>query len=87
MKTRREQWLCYSGNRDETKQDKLGDGPGSLIRLPFGVHRKDGNRYGFVHPSGKRIRSSVQEQIQLLSQPQTVSEAAFDEFWRPVNDN
>jgi hypothetical protein len=64
------------------KQDKLVDGPGSLIRLPFGVHRKDGNRYGFVTPSGESIRASVQEQIDLLSHPQTVSEAAFDEFWR-----
>ena len=28
------------------KQDELGDGPGSLIRLPFGVHRKQRNNCG-----------------------------------------
>jgi hypothetical protein len=27
------------------KQDQLADGPGSLIRLPFGVHRLTGRGY------------------------------------------
>jgi hypothetical protein len=30
------------------KQEQLSDGPGSLIRVPFGIHRKSGQRYGFV---------------------------------------
>lgn len=64
------------------KQDKLGDGPGSLIRLPFGVHRKDGNRYGFVDPSGSKTLSSIEEQIPILCHPRTISESAFDTFWR-----
>jgi hypothetical protein len=63
------------------KQDTLGDGPGSLIRLPFGVHRKDGNRYGFVHPSGEKLAPLLRDQIPLFYNPQTVSEVAFDEFW------
>lgn len=62
------------------KQDALQDGPGSLIRLPFGVHRKDGNRYGFVHPSGRKLSPLLQEQMPLLFAPQTVSMAAFDTF-------
>lgn len=64
------------------KQDVLGEGPGSLIRLPFGIHRKDGNRYGFVHPSGEKLAPLLRDQIPLFYSPQTVSEAAFDEFWR-----
>jgi len=34
------------------KQDELTTGPGSLIRLPFGIHRKSGRRYSFIHPMG-----------------------------------
>jgi len=64
------------------KQDQLQSGPGSLIRLPFGIHRKDGNRYGFVHPTGEKIAPLLRDQIPLFITPQTVSEAAFDEFWR-----
>jgi hypothetical protein len=30
------------------KQEKLNQGPGSLIRVPFGIHRKTGLRYEFV---------------------------------------
>jgi hypothetical protein len=64
------------------KQDKLKDGPGSLIRLPFGIHRKAGKRYGFVYPSGKKITPLLRDQIPMLYRPQTVSERAFDEFWQ-----
>lgn len=38
------------------KQDELTDGPGSLIRLPFGIHRKTGGRYGFYLPDGTALR-------------------------------
>lgn len=64
------------------KQDKLKDGPGSLIRLPFGVHRKDGKRYGFVHPSGNKLAPLLRDQIPLFVKPQTMSEAVFDEYWQ-----
>jgi hypothetical protein len=62
------------------KQDALQDGPGSLVRLPFGVHRKDGNRYGFVLPSGEPIAPALREQIPVLFNPQTVPAVAFIEF-------
>jgi hypothetical protein len=62
------------------KQDALRNGPGSLIRLPFGVHRKDGNRYGFVRPSGEPIAPALREQIPMLFNPQTVPAVAFIEF-------
>jgi len=64
------------------KQDVLGDGPGSLIRLPFGIHRKDGKRYGFIHPCGKKLAPLLRDVIPMFYNPQTVPEAAFDSFWR-----
>jgi hypothetical protein len=62
------------------KQDRLGEGPGSLIRLPFGVHRLAGRRYGFITPDGENLAPTIREQIQVFSALQTVPEAAFEEF-------
>lgn len=62
------------------KQEKLGEGPGSLIRLPFGIHRKDGQRYGFVTPQGVPLAKTFAEQIQILANPRTVEKTALDEF-------
>jgi hypothetical protein len=62
------------------KQDRLGEGPGSLIRMPFGVHRLTGRRYGFITPDGEHLGPTIREQIQVFSAPQTVPEAAFEEF-------
>ena len=64
------------------KQDRLKTGPGSLIRLPFGVHRKDGKRYGFVHPRGCKLTPLLRDQIPLFRNPKTVSKATFAEFWQ-----
>ncbi|MCK5428088.1 MAG: hypothetical protein KAI94_01380, partial [Anaerolineales bacterium] len=62
------------------KQDQLGNGPGSLIRLPFGIHRRDGRRYGFINLEGQPLAPTLADQIQLLSAPQTVPEIAFDTY-------
>ena len=62
------------------KQDKLEDGPGSLIRLPFGVHRKTGLRYGFILPNGKPLADSLAEQIRVLANPLHVPQAALERF-------
>jgi hypothetical protein len=59
------------------KQEVLRDGPGSLIRLPFGIHRRSGRRYGFVTPTGAALAPSVRQQLAALKTPETVSEAAF----------
>ena len=67
------------------KQDRLKDGPGSLIRLPFGVHRKTGQRYGFITPDGQPLAPTLSEQIRLLSAPQTVPMSFFEEC-RSVNE-
>ena len=62
------------------KQDQLGEGPGSLIRMPFGLHRLTGRRYGFLTPNGEHLAPTIREQIQVFSAPQTVPEAVFEAF-------
>jgi hypothetical protein len=59
------------------KQDRLRSGPGSLVRLPFGIHRRSGKRYGFITLSGRPLANTLSEQIQALGESQTVSESAF----------
>ena len=54
------------------KQEKLAAGPGSLVRLPFGIHKKSGRRYGFVNHDGLDLAPSLVEQIMILSSPKTV---------------
>ena len=60
------------------KQDKLVSGSGSLIRMPFGIHKLSGERYGFYYPDGSPIAPTLGEQIHMLSAPQTVPDAAFE---------
>jgi hypothetical protein len=59
------------------KQDKLVEGPGSLIRMPFGIHRRVGRRYGFYNHEGQPLAPTIREQIEVLSDPEKVSEALF----------
>lgn len=54
------------------KQDQARNGPGSLIRLPFGIHRKTGRRYGFLTPTLQPLPMSPKEQLRLLADPETV---------------
>jgi hypothetical protein len=58
------------------KQDGLADGPGSLIWMPFGVHRLTGRCYGFYTADGAPLAPTLREQIQALKTPETVPEAA-----------
>jgi hypothetical protein len=62
------------------KQNQLNDGPGSLVRFPFGIHRKTGERYGFYGPDGKSLASSYLEQARLLSTPETVTKALLEAY-------
>jgi hypothetical protein len=62
------------------KQNQLGNGPGSLIRLPFGIHKRDGRRYGFINLEGQQLAPTLTDQIQMLSVPGTVPEKIFDDF-------
>ncbi|MCB9423175.1 MAG: hypothetical protein H6667_25480 [Ardenticatenaceae bacterium] len=60
------------------KQDELDDGPGSLIRLPFGVHRKSGQRYGFMTPEGNPLAPTLRQQVQVLGRAETVPIRFFE---------
>jgi len=65
------------------KQDELADGPGSLIRMPFGVHRLTGRRYGFYTADGVPLAPTLREQICALGTPETIPEPAFEAFVPP----
>jgi hypothetical protein len=67
------------------KQEVLRDGPGSLIRLPFGIHRRSGRRYGFITPTGAALAPTVRQQLAALKNPETVSEAAFSAYQSRVD--
>jgi len=62
------------------KQDVLRHGPGSQIRLPFGIHQKSKKRYGFYYPTGQPVAATLREQLHLLAQPETVDTWSFDYF-------
>ena len=62
------------------KQERLTHGPGSLIRMPFGVHRAARCRYGFRSSYGLLLGSTVREQISALKSPETVPQAAFEAY-------
>lgn len=52
------------------KQERLSSGPGSLVRLPLGIHRKSGRRYHFVTAQGRALAATIRSQVSLLSQPE-----------------
>lgn len=62
------------------KQDELAGGPGSLIRMPFGVHRVTGRRYGFYTPDGAPLAPTIRQQIYVLAAPEVVPEIAFESY-------
>ena len=62
------------------KQDRLRSGPGSLIRLPFGIHRRANRRYGFVTYDGEPLAKALREQLQLLSSPGIVPDPVWEQF-------
>lgn len=55
------------------KQDQLKTGPGSLVRLPLGVHRKSSKRYPFIQLDGTPLAPTIREQVALLGNPHRVS--------------
>jgi hypothetical protein len=69
------------------KQSHLKSGPGSLIRLPFGIHKKSGRRYGFYLPDGRLLAPTLREQVHALEAPETVSKALFAHYWDYVPDS
>lgn len=66
------------------KQGRLQTGPGSLIRLPFGIHKKSGRRYGFYTPAGEPLAPTIRDQLQVLKKPETVPGRLFDHYAKYV---
>jgi len=62
------------------KQDILSTGPGSLVRLPLGVHRKDGFRYYFLNRRGQPLAPTIRQQVDLLGAPDRVPEEFITEI-------
>jgi len=60
------------------RQDRLVTGPGSLVRLPFGVHRKSHHIYHFIAPDGQTLAPTIRDQIHLLASPFIVSQAFIE---------
>lgn len=60
------------------KQDVLGDGAGSFVRLPLGVHQKTGQVYHFIDAEGKPLAPTIREQLAVLGQPNRVSQEFVD---------
>lgn len=77
-------YFQVSGIELYPKQELLTTGPGSLIRLPFGIHRRTGRRYGFYHPNSTPIAPTIPEQIHVLSAPQVISDEVLEFFMRYV---
>jgi hypothetical protein len=62
------------------KQDKLRTGPGSLVRLPLGVHRKNSRRYFFISSSDTSIIPNIDHQLHMLSTPERVARSVLTSF-------
>lgn len=60
------------------KQDALITGPGSLMRLPLGIHRVTGKRYSFKTVDGKPLAPTIREQIAVLAHPDVVPQTFLD---------
>ena len=62
------------------KQDVLMTGTGSLVRLPFGIHRKTGKRYTFITSLGEPLAPTIRQQIALLAAPVLVQQTFIDQL-------
>ena len=55
------------------KQDELRTGPGSLVRLPLGIHQKSQKRYAFITPEGELLAPTARAQLAILAWPERVA--------------
>jgi hypothetical protein len=66
------------------KQDAVTSGPGSLIRLPFGIHRRTGERYPFLTSTAEPLAGDLAGQIRLLSNPKMLHPEVVRHFCKAV---
>ncbi|MFC2054777.1 CHC2 zinc finger domain-containing protein [Chloroflexota bacterium] len=62
------------------KQDKVKRGPGSLIRMPFGIHKISRRRYNFYCPDGLPLVNPIKQQIHALSAPKIVPNEVLETY-------
>ena len=62
------------------KQDRLCGGPGSLVKLPFGIHKRSGHRYPFIYRDGSWLAPTVREHIEVLSAHKSVPADVFGAY-------
>ncbi len=62
------------------RQDKLQTGPGSLVRLPLGVHKKSMRRYGFVMLDEQPLAPTIRDQLALMATPETIAGAFVRQY-------
>ncbi len=60
------------------KQDELRTGPGSFVRLPFGVHRVTQRRYHFITLRMQPLAPTIRVQMALLAHPKRVPPEFFN---------
>jgi hypothetical protein len=63
------------------KQHQLGEGPGSSIRLPFGIHRKSNTKYNFITMSGEKLAPTISRQIEILYKAETVKPLSIWKYY------
>ena len=80
VKTGKQPGIEVFPKQDRLRRTEKGIGPGSFIRLPFGVHRKTGERYGFYHPTGEKVAGTLRDQIRYFASPQIVSGAGLEAY-------
>jgi hypothetical protein len=68
------------------RQNRLTTGPGSFVRLPLGIHRKNGRRYSFITGEGTPLAPTIREQVALLSAPQRVPQPFLDAVLARASD-
>ncbi|MEP7287450.1 MAG: CHC2 zinc finger domain-containing protein [Chloroflexota bacterium] len=68
------------------RQATLADGPGSLIRVPFGFHRKvqvpgkPGKRFGFQTLEGEPLAPIIREQLALIAFAERMPQALVEQL-------
>lgn len=70
-----------SGIEVYPKQDELSGGPGSLVRLPLGVHQKDGKRYPFLAGCSLSHQLGIVQRVETV--PTSFVEAAVARMEEP----
>lgn len=62
------------------KQATLQGGPGSLIRLPFGIHQRTGIRYGFLDNNLHPLAPTICGQIEMLTRHRNIDPDVIHAF-------